>query len=95
LNFLSLISPIRTLQLGFTGKHAKEIMEASPIGYTKVAKLRGSVFTPGDTSGLVSSVDSEFFVDHNEPLEALAWVRGEMKWPLGELFKNMCVPFCS
>jgi hypothetical protein len=61
-------------------------MEASPIGYVKDAKLRGSVFTPSDTSGLVSSVDSGFFVDHAEPLEALAWVRGEMEWPLGELF---------
>ena len=48
-------------------------MEASPIG------------TPSDTSGLVSSVDSGFFVDHAEPLEALAWVRQEMVWPLGEL----------
>ena len=61
-------------------------MEASPISYVKDAELRGSVFDPGDTSGLVSSVNSGFFVDHNEPLEALAWVRGEMEWPLGELF---------
>ena len=63
-------------------------MKASPIRYVKNAKLRGSVFDPGDTSGLVSSVDSGFFVDHNEPLEALAWVREEMDWPLGELFEG-------
>lgn len=61
-------------------------MEASPVGYVKDAKLRGSVFSPGDTSGLVSCVDTGFFVDHNEPLEALEWVRGGMAWPLGELF---------
>jgi hypothetical protein len=61
-------------------------MEASPISYVKDAKLRGSVFTPGDISGLVSSVDSGFFVDHNEPLEALASVQEDMEWPLGELF---------
>ncbi len=77
---------IRTLQLGPIGKYAEEIMKESPISYVKDAKLRGSVFNPGDTSGLVSSADSEFFVDHNEPLEALAWVREEMDWPLGELF---------
>ena len=58
-------------------------MEASPVRYVKDAKLRGSVFDPGDTSGLVSCVDTGFFVDHNEPLEALAWVREEMAWPLG------------
>jgi hypothetical protein len=61
-------------------------MAASPISYIKDAKLRGSVFDPDDTSSLVSSVDSGFFVDHNEPLEALAWVREETEWPLGELF---------
>ena len=61
-------------------------MLASPISYVKDAKLRGSAFNPDDISGLVSSVDSGFFVDHNEPLEALAWVREEMDWPLGELF---------
>lgn len=62
-------------------------MGASPITYVRDAKLRGSVFTPGDTSGLVSSVDSGFFVDHNEPFEALTRVRRrEMHWPLGELF---------
>jgi hypothetical protein len=83
---LRTIDSIRTLQLGPIGKYAEEIMKASPISYVKDAKLRGSVFNPGDTSGLVSSVDSGFFVDHNEPLEALAWVREEMDWPLGELF---------
>jgi hypothetical protein len=61
-------------------------MEASPIDYVKDAKLCGTAFTPGDASGLVSSVDSGFFVDHAEPLEALAWVREDMEWPLGELF---------
>ena len=60
-------------------------MKASPIGYVKDAKLRGSVFSPDDNSGLVSCVDSGFFVDHTEPLEALAWVREWMEWPLGEL----------
>jgi hypothetical protein len=57
-------------------------MQASPISYVWDATLRGSVFTQSDNSGLVSSVDSGFFVDHNEPLEALAWVRQEMEWPL-------------
>ena len=61
-------------------------MEASPVRYVKDAKLHGSLFDPGDTSGLVSCVDTGFFVDHNEPLEALAWVREAMDWPLGELF---------
>jgi len=77
---------LRNVQLDVIGKHAQEIMEASPIGYVKDAKLRGSVFFPDDTSGLVSCVDTGFFVDHTEPLESLACVREEMEWPLGELF---------
>jgi hypothetical protein len=55
------------------------------LDYVKKAKLCGSLFGPEDTSGLVSSVDSGFFVDHTEPLEALGWVREEFDWPLGEL----------
>lgn len=60
-------------------------MEASPISYVKAAELRGSLFDPEDTSGVISSVNTNFFVDHTEPLEALAWVRRGLGWPLGEL----------
>ncbi len=41
-----------------------------------MSKLPNSVVissTPAKNSGLVSSVDTGFWVDHNEPLEALAW----------------------
>jgi hypothetical protein len=76
---LRIIDSIRTLELSFIGEYAEKIIEASPINYIKDTKLRGSVFTPGDTSGLVSSINSEFFVDHNELLEALAWVREEIE----------------
>jgi len=60
-------------------------MKASPIRYVRDAKLRGNLFDPEDASGLVSSVDTGFLVDHEEPLEALTWVRESMDWPLGEL----------
>jgi hypothetical protein len=65
--------------------NVESIMKASPVGYIRDAKLRGKLFNSEDTSGLVSSVDTGFFVDHEEPLEALAWVRESMEWPLGEL----------
>ena len=65
--------------------NAESIMKASPVRYIRDAKLRGKLFNPDDTSGLVSSVDTGFYVDHGEPLEALAWVRESMEWPLGEL----------
>lgn len=45
-----------------------------------------SLFDSKDISGAVSSVDTKFFVDHTETLEALTWVREGQEWPLGELF---------
>jgi len=77
--------PIDTASLEFMKDNAQSIMKASPVGYVRDAKLRGKLFDSEDTSGLVSSVDTGFFVDHEEPLEALAWVRESMDWPLGEL----------
>ena len=83
--YLPLLGPIDTASLEFMKDNAQSIMKASPVGYVMNAKLRGSLFDVEDTSGLVSSVDSGFFVDHGEPLEALEWVRESMDWPLGEL----------
>lgn len=60
-------------------------MKVSPIRYVKEAKLRGSLFNPEDASGLVSSVDTSFWIDHTEPLEVLARTRETIEWPLGEL----------
>jgi len=63
-------------------------MKASPVSYVRNAKLQGQLFNPKDACGLVSSVDTAFYVDHEEPLEALAWVRESMEWPLGELLEG-------
>lgn len=82
---LNIIDSINTVRLDFIKEHAEEVMRASPIRYVKDAKLRGSVFNPEDANGLVSSVDTGFWVDHTEPGEALAWARDIVDWPLGEL----------
>lgn len=60
-------------------------MKESPISYVKEAEIHGSLFDSEDTSGAISSVNTNFFVDHTEPLEALAEVRERLDWPLGEL----------
>lgn len=60
-------------------------MKASPIRYIRVAKLRGSLFDPENASGLASSVDIGFWIDHTEPLNALVRAREAIDWPLGEL----------
>lgn len=82
---LNIAGSINTVRLEFIKEHAEEIMRASPIRYVKDAKVCGSLFNPEDTSGLVSSVDTGFWVNHTEPLEALAWAKDIVDWPLGEL----------
>lgn len=73
------------IPLDFTRLHAQAILGASPVRYVREARLRGSLFDEGDLTGLISAVDTGFFVDHEEPLDALHFVREEMDWPLGDL----------
>ena len=74
--------------LDFIRDHANAIMKASPVEYVRDAQLRGGLFDPKETNGAVSSVYTEFFVDHAEPLQALESVRKCMEWPLGDLLEG-------
>ncbi|KAM0343898.1 hypothetical protein ACHAPU_008061 [Fusarium lateritium] len=76
---------IENLSLSFIREHAEGAMEASPIGYVKEAILSGSLFHTTAYGGLISGVDTGFFVDHEEPLNALEHVRAVRNWPLGDL----------
>lgn len=56
----------------------------SPISYIRDAKLCGTLF--GQRSAdIISGVDTNFFVNHEEPLDALQQVQRDMNWPLGGL----------
>ncbi|KAG6377942.1 hypothetical protein JVT61DRAFT_14735 [Boletus reticuloceps] len=61
------------------------ILKASPVKYLRDAKLRGSLFEENCTSGAVSSVYTNFYVDHAEPLDALSVYQRRQQWVLGEL----------
>ncbi|KAH7405652.1 hypothetical protein DE146DRAFT_649355 [Phaeosphaeria sp. MPI-PUGE-AT-0046c] len=76
---------IDNISLDFMKSHADSIMKVAPVEYVRDAKLAGSLFDPNDITGRVCCVNSEFFVDHRDPLEALAWVRDTREWPLGDL----------
>lgn len=74
------------MNLNFIKENAYEIMSASPIPYIRDAKLRGTLFDHANGANeIVSGVDTNFFVDHTEPLQALAAVEDEWQWPLGGL----------
>ncbi|KAE9964643.1 hypothetical protein EG328_004444 [Venturia inaequalis] len=61
------------VSLDFMKAHAESMMKVSPVEYIRDAKLAGSLFDSKDTTGRICCVNSGFFVDHSEPLEALAW----------------------
>lgn len=75
---------IYDIDLDFISRNAKKVLEASNIGYLKAAKLWGSIFQAGGDKGAVSSVFTEFYVDH-EPLEVLDRFKAHSQWCLGEL----------
>ncbi|KAK0740480.1 hypothetical protein B0T18DRAFT_209934 [Schizothecium vesticola] len=70
---------------------ASEVMAGSLTTYVKTAKLCGSLFQPDmndsvtGVGSLVSGVDTNFFVNHEEPLDALAWLQDQGLWQLGHL----------
>ncbi|OJD10138.1 hypothetical protein ACJ73_09921 [Blastomyces percursus] len=76
---------LKLVSLDFAKENAEAIMKASPIPYIRKARQCGTLFETKDSTGLVCGVDTGFFVDHEEPLEALELVRHIRQWPLGEL----------
>ncbi|KAG1882072.1 hypothetical protein F4604DRAFT_1577611 [Suillus subluteus] len=58
---------------------------SSPISYLKAAQLRGSLFQDSCDNGAISSVFTEFYVDHTEPLAVLEQYKKKGQWCLGEL----------
>ena len=72
---LDFIDFINTVKLIFIKKHAEEIMKASSIRYVRDAKLRDSLFNSKNINGLVSSAETDFWVDHIKSLEALTWAQ--------------------
>jgi hypothetical protein len=63
-----------------------KVYVAGDILGPQIAKLWGKLFNRHDDSGLISSCDTSFYVDHDEPLDALLWLRESVERPLGELW---------
>ena len=64
-------------------------MNASPIDYIRDAELRGTLFEPENSTELVCGVDTEFFVDHDEPLAALGGGSGGLGLATGWLTRRL------
>lgn len=79
------VGTIEKVDLGFINETASKVLSTSPIPYIRDSKLCGTIFDALDASGMVSGVNTHFFVDHKEPLEALEVVKDQWEWPLGSL----------
>lgn len=75
------------LDLELIRQHAQSVIDATPVPYLKGARLHGSCFGSVNEQ-TVSLVDTQFFVDHAEPLEALDDVKERGIWSLGELLEG-------
>ncbi|KAL5894805.1 hypothetical protein ACKVWC_000024 [Pyricularia oryzae] len=80
-----LYAHIEKISLRLIKEDGDAIMKASPVAYIKEATLCGSLINADDQSGLVLGVNTSFYVDHTEPLEALKTVREDWAWPFGDL----------
>jgi hypothetical protein len=77
------------VDLEMTKKYARDILQSAPVSYVKNAILRGSLFEEGVEDGTVSSAYTNFWVDHQEPFDALAVIRHRgINWPFGELLEG-------
>lgn len=74
------------VDLEMTKRYARAVMDSCPVGYVKEGKLRGTLFSGDSKDGIVSCADTQFWVDHEEPLQALKSVKEKgLVWPFGEL----------
>jgi len=78
---------VRKPNLDFIKTYAQKILDTTNISYLKDVQLRGSLFQDVDEAGVISCAFTAFYVDHEEPLEALkSWEdKHDMSWPLGVL----------
>ncbi|KAJ5965258.1 Acyl-CoA N-acyltransferase [Penicillium waksmanii] len=78
---------IERISLEFIAQNAENVLSNSPIQYIRDAQLHGSLFGTG-SDGMVSGVDTGFFVDHTEPNSALQAIQTNLNWPLGNLVEG-------
>ena len=74
--------------MGFICDNAAKIVAPSNVSYLNSAQLCGSIFQVDCSTGAVSSVFTEIYVDHKEPLEVLDDFKAHGHWCLGELLNG-------
>ncbi|KAF5376482.1 hypothetical protein D9615_008640 [Tricholomella constricta] len=76
---------VAKVDLDFIRLEAKNILKDATVEYLKSAVLKGSIFEEGPEPGVVSTVFTQFYVDHAEPIAALEGFRKNHGWCLDDL----------
>ena len=71
---------IESVDLAVARERAHAIAKSSPVSYVRTATLHGSLHGDKDCVSILTA-DTNSWVDHAEPLEALAAVRQRVDWP--------------
>ncbi|KAG1731980.1 uncharacterized protein EDB91DRAFT_1152670 [Suillus paluster] len=79
---------VYAVDLSFIRENAARILEASAVDYLKSVQLRGDLFQENAGTDAVSSMFTEFYVDHAEPSKVLEKFKVRGKWCLGELLEG-------
>lgn len=80
-----------TFDKDFIKENVARVYTLCNIQYLIGKSLVGSVFEPNleyEEGQAVAQVNSEFYTDHTEPLEALANLPVDVQWPLGPLLEG-------
>lgn len=78
-------TPIGEVDLEFMREHGPSILSVSPVRYVQSAKQRGALFQDCPDEGVISTLDTDFPVDHGEPEAALETYINSGRWRLGKL----------
>jgi hypothetical protein len=77
---------LENTDLETTRKHAKDVLESCPVRYVREARTRGRLFENDIEDGSISCADTQFWVDHREPHDALAVIKEKgIMWRFGQL----------
>jgi hypothetical protein len=74
--------------LPFICENVAKVLVFSTINYLKTAELCDELFQENSDTSSISSVFTEFYVDHAEPLEASDKFKARGRWCLGELLEG-------
>ena len=78
---------ISSFDLDFIKKYVRHAFTTCNIEYLIGKNLVGKLFG-NESDETVALVDSEFYIDHTKPVQALANLPSYIYWPLGKLLEG-------